>query len=111
MEELKTPPQDLKNYVKASHFGSLDKDESNLRELIKQGTLNILAERFPFETVKDVEEDTKANGYAVFFIPRSGSTAFADWFSHHCQTTASGRIAFISAKPFKGSHKELCCGS
>jgi hypothetical protein len=79
MEELKIPPQDLKNYVRASHFGSLDKDESNLRELIRQGTLNILAERFPFEMVKDVEEDTKTNGYAVFFIPHSDSTAFADF--------------------------------
>ena len=77
---LKEEPTDLTDYIKAKKFGSLGENESNLRELVKQGTSNIAATGFSIGIIMDIEAELTATGYQVFMVPITGMTAFANFY-------------------------------
>ncbi len=79
LNELKKLPDDP-NAVKAPKFDSIEKDQSNLRQLILQGASNIIANNVAFATIKDLESEIAKSGYQMFFVPLQGSTAFADLY-------------------------------
>jgi hypothetical protein len=80
MIELKNPPLDIAGYVTAKKFGASEKNESNLRELIKQGTSNIAAIGCPFGTITNLKKEINDGGYKVQFVQIAGMTAFADLY-------------------------------
>jgi hypothetical protein len=66
---LKEPPKDLSNYIRASELNTPEQTELNLRGLIKQGTLNIMAIRFDVSIIKNLETEIIKTGYRVQFVP------------------------------------------
>lgn len=80
MIELKKPPQDVAEYIEAKEFETFEKYESNLRELIKQGTSNIAAMRCPLGTITNLKNEITESGYKVQFVQVTGMTSFADFY-------------------------------
>jgi hypothetical protein len=74
---LKGPPNDFKKYIRSPDDSTPEKNEQNLRGLIKQGLPYIMPMKFETSTIKNLEPELIENKCMVqFFASGDSDTTF-----------------------------------